>query len=525
MSKISDAGNAPRKRPSSPENNAKSKPADRKKDQRRKPRAAGEQKAPPRKSANKPDNRRAAWKTRKDGASKGTTDRDTQGKDKKVTGFEGFAARQAAIILLQNVLTRRRPMDELLNQADRIPELKRLTKADRAFARAIAATALRRHGQLMDVLNNFMEKGLPQRSGPLEEILVSASAQLLILESPPHAVINIAVQQVKRHQDSARYDKLANAVLRRVSEKGPALVKKQIEEQKVGRLNTPNWLWNSWVRAYGKQQASYICEAHLHQAQLDLSVKSDPAGWTERLGGIELPTGSVRLRQKGRVENIEGFDDGEWWVQDVAASLPVQLMGDIKGKQVADLAAAPGGKTAQMAVAGADVIAIDWSKGRLKRLVENLERLELDAEIIEADIMQWEPDEKLDAVLLDAPCSSTGTIRRHPDLPFLKKESDVKELAVIQSKLLDRALTFVKPGGTLIYCTCSLQNEEGPDQIEALLKRHKNVTLDQIKPEELAGHEEWITEQGTLRTLPFHRPTKKATPGMDGFFAARLIMG
>ena len=521
MSKTSDDGNAPRKRPSSPKTSAKakSKPAERKKDQNRKPRSSEDKKSPPHKSERKPDNRRAAWQSRKDGASKDAP------KDKKVTGFEGFAARQAAIILLHNVLTRRRPMDELLNQADRIPELKRLSKADRAFARAIAATALRRHGQLMDVLNNFLEKGLPTRSGPLHEILISASAQLLILESPPHAVINIAVQQVKRDQNSARYDKLANAVLRRVSEKGPALIKKQEEQGKIGRLNTPNWLWNSWVRAFGKQQATYICEAHLHQAQLDLSVKSDPQGWADKLKGIALPTGSVRLKQKGRVERIQGFDDGEWWVQDTAASLPVQLLGDIKGKLVADLAAAPGGKTAQMAVAGAQVTAVDWSKGRLKRLVENMERLELDAEVIEADIMQWQPDEQFDAVLLDAPCTSTGTIRRHPDLPFLKKENDVKELAQIQTRLLDRALGFLKPGGTLLYCTCSLQPEEGPEQITALLKRNKNVKLDPIKADELAGHEDWITDKGCLRTLPFHRPTKKATPGMDGFFAARLIAG
>ena len=519
MSKISSAGHAPRKRPSPQKSASKKTPG------------KGKKTAPRKKTADqpKPDNRRAAYKARQKNKGKPAGPKNEAGRERKTTGFEGFAARQAAILLLHNVMTRRRPMDELLNQAERIPELKRLSKADRGFARAIAATALRRHGQLMDVINHFLDKGLPERCGTLREILVSASAQLLILESPPHAVINIAVQQVKRDPDARRFDKLANAVLRRVSEKGPALIQKQIEEHKVGRLNTPNWLWNSWVRAYGKQQAGYICEAHLHQAQLDLTIKGNARIWAEKLGGTLLPTGSVRLRAKGRIEHLQGFEAGEWWVQDMAAALPAKLLGDVKGKRIADLAAAPGGKTAQLAAAGAEVTAIDWSKGRLKRLIENLERLELEAEIIQGDILHWQPEEKFDAVLLDAPCSSTGTIRRHPDLPFLKKESDVKELAKIQSTLLDRALGFVKPGGQLIYCTCSLQAEEGPEQIKALLKRNKKIRCQPIKAEEVAGHADWITKNGHLRTLPHYRPApktdlKKVAPGMDGFFAARILV-
>ena len=548
MSNISDAGKAPRKRPSAKNSPSKSK---RKAPDNRNKRG-GENRTDGDKPARKPDNRRRAHAARtaaknegksgehKDGKERykgdnrdrsGTGSRagfkrrtqntkDTQRRPSGPSGLEGIAAREAAVVLLSNVLGNRRPLDEILVNADHFPELAKLSKADRGFARAIAATALRRHGQLLDVIGHFMEKGIPDRAGPLREILISAAVQLLFLDSPPHAVINIAVQQVKRDHNSRRYDKLANAVLRRVSEKGPAIVK----EQDAGRLNTPNWLWNSWVRSYGKQHASYICEAHLHQAQLDLSIKEDPNDWAKTIGGTMLPTGSLRLKHKGRIENIEGFDDGAWWVQDAAAALPVKLMGNIKGKRVADLAAAPGGKTAQMAALGADVTAIDWSAGRLKRLQENLERLELDADIHSGDILKWDPDEKFDAVLLDAPCTSTGTIRRHPDLPYLKRQSDITELARIQSTLLDKALTFVKPGGTLIYCTCSLQDEEGGEQIKALLKRNKTVKCDPIKPEELAGREDWITPEGHLRTLPFHRPAEKAAPGMDGFFAARLIV-
>ncbi len=547
MSKISDGGKAPRKRPVARTGHKSTPPKPAKKTQPSRNKSGKTTDRPPAKRTRqsgsedksrdsgkaRPDNRRRAWKARKSSA--GEQNRPQQkkpvGNRKKTSGFEGFAAREAAVMLLHNVLTRRRPMDELLNQARRIPELARLSKADRAFARAIAATALRRHGQLRAVLDSFMEKGLPERAGPLREILLAASAQLLFLESPPHAVLNIAVQQVKRDPASQRYDKLANAVLRRVSEKGPALIKQQQENQQAGRLNTPGWLWNAWCKSYDKQTAQYIAEAHLHQAQLDLSIVRDPELWAQKLGGQLLPTGSVRLRAKGRIEHLPGYDDGAWWVQDMAAALPVQLLGNIRGKRIADLAAAPGGKTAQLIAAGAEVTAVDSSKGRLKRLVENLERLEMDAEIIEADILQWQPDEKYDAVLLDAPCSATGTIRRHPDLPFLKKRQDVQELAQIQSNMLDRALAFLKPGGTLVYCTCSLQPEEGPDRIRALLKRHKKVKCDPIRAGELAGHSEWISSTGHLRTLPFFRPaaktgsSKKITPGMDGFFAARLITG
>ena len=541
MSKISDTGNAPRKRPNSPNSANKSQ------NNTSKSKRQGSEDGKP---ARKPDNRRRAHAARtagkegdregrneggkrpfkKDGKrddrrapQKGSAKSNARRTHFKPKGPEGIAAREAAVVLLQNVLTNRRPLDEILVQSDKVPELAHLTMADRGFARAIAATALRRHGQLLDVIGQFMEKGIPDRAGPLREILISAAAQLLFLDSPPHAVLNIAVQQVKRDHNSRRYDKLANAVLRRVSEKGHDIIK----AQDAGRLNTPNWLWNSWCKAYDKQTAKYIAEAHLHQAQLDLSVVKNPEEWAEKLGGALLPTGSIRLKHKGRIENIEGFEDGAWWVQDAAAALPVKLLGDIKGKRVADLAAAPGGKTAQMAASGAKVTALDWSVGRLKRLQENFERLELETEIVCGDIMDWQPDELFDAVLLDAPCTSTGTIRRHPDLPYLKRQSDIDELVKIQARLLDKALEFIKPGGTLIYCTCSLQPEEGEQQINALLKRNKKVILDEIKPEELAGRTDWITQQGTLRTLPHHRPFdkaefKKVGSGMDGFFAARL---
>jgi len=432
--------------------------------------------------------------------------------------LEGIAARDAAAVLVHEVISNRRPLDDVLLDAAAFPQLADLSRADRGFARAIAATSLRRLGQIDDALSRFMDRGVPDNSGLLREILLIAGAQLMFLDSPPHAVINVAVQQAKRGYKSRRYDKLTNAVLRRVSENAASILK----EQDAARLNTPNWLWNAWVRAYGKDGARRIGEAHQHQALLDLTVKRDPQRWAKKTGGELLPTGAIRLKHKGRIEKIDGFDEGAWWVQDMAAALPVKLLGDVRGQSVADLAAAPGGKTAQLAALGAQVTSVDWSAGRLGRLRENLQRLNLKAEVIKADILEWKPKEKFDAILLDAPCTATGTIRRHPDLPFLKKKADIDELAKIQMRLLDRALTLLKPGGLMVYCVCSLQPEEGPQQIEALLERNKKAQLLAVDATQFNGRPQWINEEGCLRTFPYQLPADDAAPGMDGFFAARL---
>ncbi|HKA99243.1 MAG TPA: RsmB/NOP family class I SAM-dependent RNA methyltransferase, partial [Methyloceanibacter sp.] len=267
-----------------------------------------------------------------------------------------------------------------------------------------------------------------------------------------------------------------------------------------------------------------IAEAHLNEPPLDLTVKSEPERWAEKLSGRVLPGGSVRLLPKGRIDALPGFDEGAWWVQDVAASLPARLLGDVRGKRVADLCAAPGGKTAELALAGASVVAVDSSKTRLALLDDNLKRLGLHAETVKADAATWQPDETFDVVLLDAPCSSTGTIRRHPDIPYVKSADDIAALAPLQERLLDNAARLVKPGGRLVYSTCSLEPEEGEAQIASLLVRNAGLSLQPVGEAELFGQAAWIEPSGCLRTFPYD--LKLDSPewsGMDGFFAARLI--
>ena len=268
-----------------------------------------------------------------------------------------------------------------------------------------------------------------------------------------------------------------------------------------------------------RKPRAQIAAAHLVEPALDLSIKADAPGWAARLGGELLPWGTVRLQAKGRIEDIEGYAEGAWWVQDAAAALPALLPGDLRGLRVADLCAAPGGKTAELAVRGAAVTAVDISASRLRRLRENLGRLGLDAEIVQANAAEWTAPEPFDAVLLDAPCSATGTIRRNPDIPYLKGESDIVALTRAQARLLEHALGLLKPGGQLVYSTCSLEAEEGEAQIERLLAARPDVSLlADSRGAEAGIPPECVTPTGLLRTLPFH------CGGMDGFFAARLCV-
>jgi 16S rRNA (cytosine967-C5)-methyltransferase len=432
----------------------------------------------------------------------------------------GLNARRLAVKLLAGVLKQRRPLDEAWDRFTGEAPFSGLEPRDRAFARAITMTALRRAGQLRAIIGSFIEKPLPAARGALDEILLAAAAQLVFMKSAPHAVINLAVHQVHGDHGARRFARLANAVLRRVSEKGSTIAAQQDE----GHLNTPDWLWKHWSSVYGLEEAHRVASQHLAEPPLDLTVKSDPEAWAERFGGIALPTGTVRLVASGRIEDLEGFESGEWWVQDAAAAIPARLMGAVAGKRIADLCAAPGGKTAQLAHAGAKVSAIDLSALRLERLKANLARLKLEAETFAVDACAWVPPELLDAVLLDAPCTATGTIRRHPDVAYLKQPDDVVEMAATQRRLIDNALSMLKPGGMLLYCTCSLEPAEGSDQIARLLAERPDVKLSPIGAEEVAERGEWLDDQGALRTLPHYlQLSDPALSGMDGFYAARLI--
>ena len=427
----------------------------------------------------------------------------------------GLAARRIAADIVGGVLRQKRALDDQLEGGD----LYTLPERDRALVRFIVATVLRRLGTLRQLLAALLEKGLPQAAPNVEDILLIGAAQILFLDVPDHAAVDLSVRLAQADRHASHYSGLINAVLRRLAREGKAL----LATLDATLLDTPDWLMQRWIAHYGEATARAIARAHTQEPALDLTVKSDPETWAARLAGRVLDTGSVRTIASGAIPQLAGYDEGMWWVQDAAATLPARLLGNVRGKSVADLCAAPGGKTAQLALAGAQLTAVDRSDARLERLRQNLLRLQLDAEVIKADAAAWQGG-PFDAVLLDAPCSSTGTIRRHPDIPWLKSETDLAKLVALQTRLLDHAATLLKPGGVLIYCTCSLESEEGEDQVAALLARDGGLRRDPIRAEEVAGHAEFLTPDGSLRTLPCHWPdAEPRMAGLDGFYAARII--
>ena len=431
----------------------------------------------------------------------------------------GLPARLIAAAILADVIGAGHGFDEAFASEVNQAKLNALDPRDRALVRSIVVVCLRRLGTIRKALARFIERGLPKRSGPLEWILMVTAAQILFLDVPDHAAVNLCVQAVRSDPKSQPFAALANAVARNLT-RAPELVA-EIEQDPF--VDTPVWLAARWKQTYGEARAVAIAIMHRAEPALDLSVKSDPAGWAERLGATALDNGSVRLNDHTAVPDLAGFADGEWWVQDAAASLPARLLRVEPGQRVADLCAAPGGKTAQLIVMGAQVVAVDRSAERLKRLAANLERLHLTAETEVADAAGLSAD-PFDAILLDAPCTATGTIRRHPDVAWTKRASDIASLAVLQARMLDRAVSLLKPRGLLIYCVCSLEPEEGEAQIASLLRRNPDVARVPIEAGELFGWNACVTPAGDLRTLPF-MPVKAAPPmaGLDGFFAARLI--
>ncbi|MFT3732827.1 MAG: transcription antitermination factor NusB [Hyphomicrobium sp.] len=430
---------------------------------------------------------------------------------------DGLKTRDVAVSALYTVLVERRPFDEAFSRAAAARDL---PARDRAFARLIATTALRQRGALQAMLSTYLAKPLPERMGRLDEILLAAVTQLLILKTPPHAAISLAVDQCRADRSAKRFANLANAVLRRVSESGQG----RLSSLDNVALTFPDWMLSRWTDAYGAATARQIARASLIEPALDLTVKSDPEAWAAKIGAVVLPTGSVRCAEAGRIEDLPGYTEGAWWVQDAAAALPIKLFGDVAGQSVLDLCAAPGGKTAQLAAAGADVTAVDKSSGRLARLTENLSRLGLTAKTVVSDALTFPTGKAFDAILLDAPCTATGTIRRHPDVLYLKRPEDIPALAALQAKLLDHATELLKPGGTLVYCICSLEPEEGEQQVAAFLARHLNFTRRPVMLDEMTVPMSWRTEGGDLRTLPTHfADLPEGLQGLDGFFAATLV--
>ena len=424
----------------------------------------------------------------------------------------GQPARKAALDILSQVLRRKRPLD---HAAADVLGAASLEPRDAAFARAIVGASLRRFGQIQALIAAFVPKApLPHKAGPTLEILIAGAAELLFLDVAPHAAVDAANRLAQADGKAVHFRPLINAVLRRVAQEGAGI----IAGQDAAALNTPDWLWQRWVSTYGEESARAIAVAHLAVPPLDMMLKSPADTAFEGLQAERLAEGRVRLKEAGRIEALPGFAEGRWWVQDFAASLPAALLGDVAGKRVIDLCAAPGGKTLQLAASGARVTAVDVAPERLALIRENLERVNLSAELIQADARDWDGAEPAPFVLLDAPCLATGTIRRHPDLPWIKSRADLTMSEPLQSELFDAAAALTAPGGTLVYAVCSLEPEEGPEQVGAFLRRRTDFSRVAISSAEVFDGV-FVTRAGDLRTLPSFWADRG---GMDGFYAARL---
>lgn len=427
---------------------------------------------------------------------------------------DGMAARVAALALLEDVLSRKQALDHALENEE---AFKALPQRDRAFVRMLVTTVLRRLGQIDDVIERALERETP-RNNTLQNILRIGVCQILFMDVADHAAVDTAVRLAER-QRMDKQKAFVNGLLRTVTREGVGWREKQDET----RLNTPEWLLKIWIEDYGLKTAAEIARANLSEAPLDITVRDKESlnFWSSNFKATQMTTGTLRKTSGGAVHELQGYQDGQWWVQDASAAIPAQLFGEIDGEHVYDLCAAPGGKTMQLAAQGARVTAMDRSAPRLKRLTANLERMNLadSVEIVTADAGDWHPKEPAGYILLDAPCSATGTIRRHPDVAHLKAPQDIERLAALQTSILENAFNALMVGGVLVYCTCSLQKAEGEAQIERLLAAQPQAQRLPITAGELGGFDEALTEQGDLRILPYHQA---ALGGMDGFFVSRI---
>jgi len=439
-------------------------------------------------------------------------------KDRPLTSAQ--LTRQLAASAVRNVKADGLPLETVLSA---LPGYNDLEARDRAFVRLIAATTFRRMGQIKAVYKPLIRKAPPAF---IQATLETAAAQILFLGTPAHAAVGETVGMLKMNKATHGFANLANAVLRKVVEEGPKLAGAE-----APRSNIPGWIRGSWERNYGRAAVRKSSLQLIKDPPLDLSLKNisedNTRLWADKLEAEIILPGTLRLASIGNVSAIEGYNEGEWWAQDVAASLPVRLIseiaGDLKGKSVLDLCAAPGGKTLQLAALGAKVTALDKSEGRLERLKENLERTKLSANIICSDALAWDTNEKFDIVLLDAPCTATGTFRRHPDVLYNRTPKTLSQLTRLQDKLLPKASSFLNPGGILVFATCSMQFEEGSPRIEKFIDNTPHFSLiSNILSGELGnvlGLDDKSRKEGTLRTLPFFLDQ---AGGMDGFYIAAL---
>lgn len=416
--------------------------------------------------------------------------------------IRGLPARRAALDLLTAALARRSGLDE----AAGANAFRGLEPRDRAFARALTLAALRHLGPIDRALDARLAKPPPEA---VKNILRLGAAQAFALGAPTYAAVAASVDLAAGAAATRPFKGLVNAVLRNLTREPPDLADPE--------ALAPPWLFARWRAAYGEEAARAIAATIAAEPATDLSLKAPDAALAEALEAEVLPGGSLRTARRGDVAGWPGFDEGAWWVQDANAAVPARLLAVQPGQTVLDLCAAPGGKTLQLAAAGATVTALDRSAARLQRLKENLARTGLAAEIITADAAAWADPRTFDAVLLDAPCSATGTFRRNPDVLWAARPGDIAALAGVQARMLDAAAAKVAPGGRLVYCVCSLEPEEGEAQATGFLARHPTFEIEPARPGEAGAPEASLTPDGALRLLPHQRPG-----GGDGFYAVRF---
>lgn len=432
--------------------------------------------------------------------------------------IKGLAARQVALSTLAYVLFNRLTFDDALLKIQAEKDWGKLDSRDQAFVRNLVITSIRHLTKIEHYIKLYMKKSLPRKAYIAQNILILGAAQLLYLETPPHAAISLSLNLADA-TDAKHFKKLINAILGKINREQDKLRFLKLTPQQM----LPKWVATKWQNYYGEALTLQFAKAYAEPPKMDLTVKSNPTAWAKKLDATHIGDTTIRLNQRQSFTQLEGYEQGEFWAQDAAAAIAAHLFKDIKGKPVLDLCAAPGGKTMQLAAMGAHVTAVDINKNRIKRLQENLDRTNLKAEIIQADIRKYEPETPPTHILLDAPCSATGTMRKHPEILILKTHDDINKLKIIQADLLDKCVDMAAPQAEIIYVTCSLEPEEGEKQIDALIGRRQDVQIEHITAKKLGLIGQTaalnISPKGWLRILP---NVDDAIGGMDGFFIAKL---
>jgi len=428
--------------------------------------------------------------------------------------LNGLNSRELAIDILMDIIEVKSNPDQSLEKFLKQDKYNSLLKEDLAFCKIIIMTTLRRWGHIEIILSKYLKNSIEKHSRRIHIILFISICQIIYLSNPAYAVVNIAINLTKRDRKSSKLSGLVNAILRKISNEKDAILTQEMDSLEL----LPKWIRAKWSKVYNREELNQISKTLLSDPPLDLSAKNNNQKIAEDLDGSLLSTGSIRLNKYSYIPSIKFYNDGLWWVQDISASIPIKLVEDnLKGKLFVDLCAAPGGKTANLLARGAIVTAVDKSLNRLKVLKDNLNRLDYKAVIVHADGTKWLPKNKVDGVLIDAPCSSTGVIRRNPDI-LLKEISNLDYFTQNQMNLLNNGINMLKKGGILIYCTCSLEPEEGENQINKILKDRKDILIRKINAERIPEFKKCVRKEGFMRIIPGVIPDG----GNDGFFISIL---